>query len=223
MPPAAFHRPHPLVAILVVLSAVTLAASAADVDPAGPKAALKQFYEAMEAGDAKAVRAVFHTTTDDERTLADAFAAQLTAARALGEAAKAKFAATGDALSRGLPLRDEIAKLDPAAVTIEGDNATVKLPGQAKPLRLVKGGEGRWRISIADYAGVTPENLAAQTAVLRDMATVFNTVAADIAADKFPSATEAQRALQQKLQAVLFNTLTKHPPTTAKATTRPIP
>jgi hypothetical protein len=203
-------------------TACAAGAPAAAADPAGPKAALKQFYEAMEAGDPAAVRASFYTAGDDEKALADAFADQLTAARALGEAAKTKFAASGDALSKGLPLRDEIARLDSADVTVDGDNATIKLAGQARPLRLSKA-EGRWQILIADYAGATPANVAAQTAVLKDMAAALNAVAADITADKFPSATEAQRALQQKLQAVLFNSLTKHPPTTAAAPARPQP
>jgi hypothetical protein len=200
-----------LFAPLMLLSAVCLA----DGDSAGPGAAMKAFYRAMEAGDAAAVRAMFFTTTDAEKTLADADAAQLTAARALGEAAKDKFAATGDALSKGLPLRDEIAKLDSAEVTVDGDNATIKLPGQAKPLRLVKAA-GAWKISIADYAGATPANIEVQTAVLKDLAEVYTTIAAEISADKYPTAQDAQRALQQKLQAVMANTLHKHPPTTAK-------
>src|SRR4051794_12454864 len=77
----------------------------ADADPSTPKGALKAFYEALEAGDAAAVRASFHTGSDAERQLADANAAQLTAAKALGDAARAKFAAAGDTLSRGLPAR----------------------------------------------------------------------------------------------------------------------
>lgn len=187
----------------------------AEEDAAGPKTAMKSFYQAMEAGDARAVRALFFTADDAEKDLADADAAQLTAARALGEAVKKKFAATGDALSKGLPLHDQIAKLDSAEVFVEGDNATIKLPGQAKPLRLVKSG-GAWKISIADYAGATPANIAVQTAVLKDLAEVYSTIATEISADKYPTAQDAQRALQQKLQAVMANTLHKHPPTTTK-------
>jgi len=207
-----------LLRLLPLLTLLALSAAAAD-DP-GPKTVLKSFYQAMEAGDAPAVRALFHTTTDAEKELADADAAQLAAARSLGEAAKNKFAATGDALSKGMPLHDEIAKLDSAEVTIEGNTATLKLPGQPRPLRLIKS-ENRWKISIADYAGATPANIADQTAVLKDLAAVYTQTAADINADKFPSAQDAQRSLQQKLQAVVANTLHKHPPTTAKTTTQP--
>ncbi|HEY7117076.1 MAG TPA: hypothetical protein VH475_10840, partial [Tepidisphaeraceae bacterium] len=103
-----------------------------------PKTALTSFYQAMEAGDAAAVRASFHTSSDAEQQLADAVAAQLTAAKALGDAAKAKFAATGDSLSKGLPMREAIAQLDSAQVTVNGDHATVKLPNQSKPLTLIK-------------------------------------------------------------------------------------
>jgi hypothetical protein len=212
-----------LYALLILLLLPGAHMRAADIDPASPKGAMKSFYEAMEAGDAGAVRALFYTASDTEKALADAYAAQLTAAKMLGDAAKNKYGATGDALSKGMPVRDEIAKLDAAEVTIDGDNATLKLPGQPRPLRLVKF-DGRWRLSIADFAGATPENIAGQTAVIKEMAGVFTTVAADITADKFAGAPDAQRALQQKLGGVLFNTLQKHPPSTAPTTsTRPKP
>jgi hypothetical protein len=213
-----------LTCLVALFAPILLAAplQAADADANGPKAALKNFYLAMEAGDAASVRGLFHTDNDAEKELADADAAQLTAARALGEAAKNKFAATGDALSKGLPLRDEIARLDAAQVTIDGDAAAIKLAGQTKPLRMIKS-DGQWKLSIADYAGATPANIASQTAVLKDFTAVYSAVAADIAADKFPSAQDAQRALQQKVQTVLTNTLQKHPPTTAKTATQPKP
>jgi hypothetical protein len=212
----AFARNASALSLVLLMLATGVAAAAAEIDPNSPRGALKAFYEAMEAGDPTAVRASFHAASEADKALADAYVAQLTAARALGEATKAKFAVAGDALSKGLPLRDEIAKLDSAQETIKGENATVKVAGQANPVRLVKS-EGRWRISLADYAGDDP---VAQTAALKDMATVFQTIAADIQADKFASAADAQKALQQKLQAVLFNTLQKHPPTTGRATTR---
>src|SRR5215213_617304 len=89
-----------LVVGLIILVAQT---ALAESDPSTPKGALKAFYEALEAGDAAAVRASFQASSDAEKQLADAYAAQLTAAKALGDAARAKFAAAGDTLSRGLP------------------------------------------------------------------------------------------------------------------------
>jgi hypothetical protein len=192
----------------------------AETDPSTPKGALRGFYEALEAGDAAAVRASFYAATDAEKQLADAYAAQLTAAKALGDAAKAKFASAGDALSKGLPMRDEIARLDSATVKVDGTRATVRLAGQPRPLTMIQS-EGRWRLAVADYAGATaPESLANQTAVLNDMAGVFQSVADDISTEKFATAIEAQRALQKKLQGILFTALQKDPPTTG-ATTAP--
>jgi hypothetical protein len=186
---------------------------------------LKAFYEAMEAGDAAGVRASFHTASDGEKQLADAYAAQLTAAKALGDAARAKFAAAGDVLSKGLPVRDELARLDAAEVKIDGPRATVRLAGQARTLTMIQA-DGRWRIALGDYAGATTADaLATQAAVLGEMAGVFQSVADDIATDKFPTAPEAQRALQKKLQGVLFTALQKNPPATATApaATQPVP
>lgn len=210
-------------ALVFVLARPVLAES----DPSTPKGALRGFYQAMEAGDAAAVRACFYTATDAEKQLADAYAAQLTAAKGLGDAARAKFAAAGDALSKGLPVRDEIARLDAAEVKVDGTRATVRLPGQARPVTMVQS-EARWRLALADYAGATaPESLANQTAVLKDMAGVFQSVADDINADKFATATDAQRALQKKLQGILFTALQKNPPATqpaaATSATRPNP
>ena len=207
---------------LAILLVLTTAAPlfAADADISAPKTALKNFYQALEAGDAVAVRSLFHTTNDAEKALADADAAQLTAARALGEAAKAKYAATGDALSKGMPAREQIAKLDHAEITINGDIAEIKLPGQTKPLRMIKSNDD-WKVSIADYAGATPANIATQTQVLKELAAAYSQVAADINADKFPSGQDAQRALQQKLQTIIASGLQKTGPTTSKAATKP--
>jgi hypothetical protein len=208
----------------LVVGWIVLSAQAAPAasDPSTPKGALRVFYEALEAGDAAAVRASLHATSDAERQLADAYAAQLTAAKALGDAARAKFAAAGDTLSRGLPARDEIAAVDAAQVKIEGTRATVRLPGRAKPLTMTQA-DGRWRLSVADYAGAaTPDALASQAAVLNDMAGVFESVAADIAGDKFATAPDAQRALQKKLQGILFTSMQKNPPpTTGPSATQP--
>src|SRR5688572_23160211 len=136
---------HRHLAALMVAIVVSAAPSSGQTNPDTPKAALKAFYEAMEAGDATGVRASFHATNDAEKRLADAYAAQLTAAKALGDAARAKFAAAGDVLSKGLPVRDELARLDAAEVKVDGPRATVRLPGQARPLTLVEA-DGRWRI-----------------------------------------------------------------------------
>src|SRR2546429_50451 len=104
--------------LMVVMSFAALPVPAAEPDAGGPKAAMKAFYQALEAGDAVTIRASFDTKTNAERELADA-------------------------------------------------------------------------------------------------------VAADISADKFPTAQDAQRMLQQRLQAVLFNALQKNPPTTRPAATAP--
>jgi hypothetical protein len=201
--------------VLIVLAGV---ARAADEDPgAGPKAAMKALFEGIEAADAAAVRTQFNAATADEKALADAYADQITAAKALGEAAKTKFGATGDPLTKGMPMKDAIAQLEKADVSVTGNQATVKLPGQPRSVRLTKV-EGKWRVDLADYAGATPENIAGQTAVLKDMAQALRSIATDIAADKFISPADAQRALNQKLQGVLFNTLQKHPPTSRPAT-----
>ena len=206
--------PGRAVLVVLMLAVAGPIQRAAEVDSTTPAGALKSFYEALERSDAPAVRNLLHAATDAEKQLAEAFASQITAAKTLGDAASKKYGATGDALARGMPARDQIEELQSATVTTQGDTATLKFPRQEKSLRL-KNVAGIWKILVTDYAG---HDLPGQTAVMKEMAAAFNTVAADINADKLPTPQDAQRALQLKLQAVLFNTLTKHPP---PGTTRP--
>ncbi len=213
-----------IIPCILVLIPLTTAARADEAKPdvSGPRAAIKALFEAIEAADSAAVRAQFQATTPQEIALADAYAEQIAAAKAFGDIAKTKYGVNGDSLTKGTPMRDSIAKLEQAEILVTGDQATVKMPGQARSLRLAKV-DGRWRVVLSDYAGATPENIASQTAVLKEMGEVFRSVAADISADKFASTPDAQRALQQKLQAVIFNSLQKNPPTSRPATTQSIP
>lgn len=209
-----------LIRLIAILAVLLVGNARADIDPGSPQGGLKVFYEALAANDVAALRGSLDARNESEKQLADAFAAQIAAAKALGEALKTKFNNGGDALTKGMPVRDELAKLESAQVKLEGDAATIQLDANAKPLRMVRS-EGRWRVSILDYAGATPQSATVQAAVQRDMATAFNALAAEVLADKYATPPDAQRALQQKMQSVLFNTLKKHPPATTRATTRP--
>jgi len=216
-----FARLSAVPLVLALASLATAATAPAPPDATTPKGAMKSFYRALEIGDALAVRSLLSASNDREKQFADAFADFLVAARNLGLSVKGKFAASGDALSRGLPAREEMAAVGSAEIHTDGDAATVKLSGQAKPLKLTKSG-GTWRLDVASYAGVAPDAMPAQTATFKEMAGAFNTVAHDIDGDKFASAQDAQRALQQKLGAILFNTLQKNPPpATAPAAVAP--
>lgn len=209
-----------LIRLIAIFAVLLVGRAQAEIDPGSPQGGLKVFYEALAANDVAALRGALDAQNEPEKQLADAFAAQISAAKALGEALKTKFNNGGDALTKGMPVRDELAKLESAQVKIDGESATVQLGENARPLRMVRS-DGRWRVSIMDYAGATPQSVAVQAAVQKDMATAFNAIAADVMADKYATPQDAQRALQQKMQSVLFNTLKKHPPASTRSTTRP--
>lgn len=209
----------PMMRLALVLIFLCPTFGMADFDAGSPQAALKTFFEALAANDVEKIKDAFHAGNEQERQLANAFAAQIASAKKLGEALKSKFNSGGDALTRGMPVREQLARLETAQVKIEGESATIQLAQSARPLHLSRV-EGRWRISVSDFAGVTPQTAASHIAVQRDLAAAFDAFTADVLADKFATPQDAQRALQQKMQAVLFDTLKKNPPATTRASTR---
>lgn len=191
-----------------------------------PRDALKSLYLAIEAGNTADVRKLLAASNEADERLVDAFARQIVAARNFAEAMKLKFGETPgdiDALTRGISAREMIARLADAKQTVEGDRATLTVPGQKRPLNLVKS-SGRWQIIVQDFAGATPQDAALQAQVLLELAEVFQSVAADVNSEKLGNAQEAQKVLAQKLQLVIVNTLSKQPPATRPITqpaTRP--
>lgn len=199
--------------ILVVLLATPTRAQ--DVNLSSPKDAAKSLYRAVERGDEAAIRRTFYATTDAERELAGAYATMIVATKRLADVAQKKYGGAADAFAQGAVTEDDVKKIDAAEVKPQGpDRATIALPLAPRPISLRRG-EGGWQIVISDFAGGAPERINAQIAMTREIATVATEVADAIDSDKYPTAQEAEQAVQQRMNEVMTKAVRANPPTTA--------
>jgi hypothetical protein len=72
----------------------------------------------------------------------------------------------------------------------------------------------RWLLDVADYAGLPEDaptaDAADQVNLIRGVATALNDAADEIVAQKYPTAVDAENAIQQKLRAVVSRTYRAH-------------
>lgn len=191
-----------------------------------PKAAVQTMFAAVEMADGSALRDSFFASTQAERDLVTAYAELIVAARHLRDAARDKFAADNAAAPNpalirdgsvpGAPGPEDQPQLDNAQVQIDGDVATVQLPNQPKPIKLRRT-DNLWRIDLADYAAVQPDQLGEQTEVNHGLATALEDTTDEINAGRYASAQEAESAVQQKIHSVIAPQL-KNLATTAPTT-----
>src|SRR3954463_10460999 len=98
-------RPSPF--ILSLLTLLTAAPALAAVDLSSPKSAAKSFYEAVNNGDANALRDCLLIEGKDQEQLAAAFSDVILAGKRLADAAHEKFSGSSDKLAAGaLPRED---------------------------------------------------------------------------------------------------------------------
>jgi hypothetical protein len=197
-------------------------ARAQEVDLSSPKAAARSLYQAVDRSDAQAIREVLHTETDQQRQLADAFAEFLVSSKRLAETAKAKYGAAADPFVQGAVAAEDIARIESAEVQEESPGvASIALPGMLKASRFRRGEDGKWRLIITDFAGAAPERIQSQIAMTRDLTGVFDEVSESIQAGRYPTADDAEAALQDRTNNVMMRALRAATrPATAPATTR---
>jgi hypothetical protein len=74
--------------------------------------------------------------------------------------------------------------------------------------------DDRWLLDVGDYAGLPddapPADAADQANLIRGVATALNDAADEIIAEKYPTAGDAENAIQQKLRAVVSRTYRAH-------------
>jgi hypothetical protein len=190
-----------------------------------PRGAAESFLRAVDAADAATVRQAMLAQTPEQAQLADAFAALIAAGRRVGDAARSRWGdqvalpgrpsvmpATQPADANNAPShtrRGDQISLAAAQVNIDGDRASVTPPGDAKAMRFCRV-DNRWLLDVDDYAGL-PEGAPAadaadQVNLIRGVATALNDAADEIIAEKYPTAADAENAIQQKLRAVVSRT-----------------
>jgi len=155
-----------------------------------PKAVALAFAASLDKGDADVVRGLVAGGADRARWV-EAAVGLAQALKRLDEAATARFGEAGRAVSQGqLHLVQSLKALEQAKEKVEGDEATLALPGDARPLRLTRGGSGgRWQLVVPGDGDV-----AGQAALYGRLARAADATAREIATGGFADAGAAARA-----------------------------
>jgi hypothetical protein len=115
--------------------------------PPAPKAVAIAFVAALDKGDAATAKSLL-PADETHAAWVDASIALSTGLKKLDAAAAAKFNEAGKVVSQNqLHLTDSFKSLDQAQEKIEGDTATLTIPGQTQPLRLNRVG-GKWLLLV---------------------------------------------------------------------------
>ncbi len=171
---------------------------AASPDLSSPTAAAKSVYQATEAQDAEALRAILYAQTAEERELRDGFVNVVLAGRALADAAKAKFGNAAGPLGVKMMGQQELADIDHAEVKIEGDQATLTVPNSPTPVRF-KHVNNQWQLMIANTPDAAAgSDAAAQLAVIKSITEAITDISQQIKDGRFATPHEAQVALSRR-------------------------
>jgi hypothetical protein len=211
------HRRRSSLTILAVLLLVGLSAAgdtpaptappatAPAAPPPSPKAVALAFTAAIEKGDAPAAKALLPSDDGDDGRArwVDATVALTAGLKKLDAAALARFGDGGRGVSQNqLHLGDAAKSIEQAQEKIDGDTATLILPGQSKPLVSLKKVDGKWRLLAGPAsAAEIPEQLALCQRLLQAAARTADEVTAgahptaDFAAKVF-----AARVLEARLK-----------------------
>jgi hypothetical protein len=203
---------RPIIGIALILLTIHVAADGA---LNSPKEAAQALYQAMQNADSEAVQKIFYMPTEADRQLGTALADLLVAGKKLAEAAKAQYGADGEAIGAGPVGMEQLTRLQQADEKINGDEATLTVPGQAKPVQFHHSDAG-WQLELADFSGGTVDSQPHQIVLLQNVARALSDSAADINAGKYPTPQQAQSAIQTRLTRVMIRAATQ--PTTAATT-----
>lgn len=158
-----------------------------------PKAVALAFVTSLEKGDATVARAL--VPGEEQVPWADASLELAAAMKRLDEAAVARFGDAGRTVSQGqLHLADSLKAIAQAQEKIEGEAATLTLPGNARPVRLVRVA-GTWRVAGPASAAEARE----QVALYERLARAADLTAAEIADGGYADAAAAARGFAQRV------------------------
>jgi len=168
------------------------------VAPPAPKAVALAFAAALEKGDAATAKSLLAPDeTGNRGQWVDATIALSAALRKLDAAAVAKFGESTKSISQDqLHLGASLKSIEQAQEKIDGDAATLTLPGQPHPLlRLRKVDGGQWRLE----AGPAPETAREQLALYARLLKAATKTTDEIAVGDYASAESAARVFAARV------------------------
>lgn len=181
--------------IAPLLVAAALAAAGPPDPGAPPRAAVRQYLEALVRGDAAAALALVVDPSDMDRAVVRAQAAGAEALGRLEKVSTSRFGARGD-LGVAAQHRRLLAAVARAPVEVDGDRAVLRPEGE-KSFRLRRAGGG-WRIE-SPAERLTGADQEAIEQALKRTETAAQDVAERIRARAVRSAEEAREALRRAL------------------------
>ncbi len=183
----------PLLAALMLIGCSD-SDSSGKPDFSTPKKAAMTLAQALEAGDAAAIKSA---SVGADPQVIDALAASMSAHRALADAATAKFgpAAKGFDNDRGT-LHDFAKRLADADITINGDTAAITINGATTPSLKLKKVDAEWKTDLSE---LQPEMAPS----MQKMAQITQQLATEISAGKYATIQAADEARMQKIKAAL--------------------
>ena len=138
-------------AVIALLGLVAIATTGCGPKEAStPKEAAKLMAEAIENGDKDQYLAQFDATEDEKKLIG----AQFDMTQAMLKFHKKMKDAYGDEYEGDMDINTD--EVDKADVKIDGDKATLKMPGQSGGMDLVKK-DGAWKIDVGEKIAQNPE------------------------------------------------------------------
>jgi hypothetical protein len=161
----------------------------------GPKAVALAFAGSIEKGDAATARGLVPGDEAHARWV-EAAAALSVALKKLDAAAAARFGDAGKAVSRNqLHLTDAAKSLEQAQEKVDGDSATLTVPGRAEPLVLKKV-EGKWQLQVGPAAAGEAES---QLALYARLTRAAQRTAEELAAGTYATAEQAAKVFAARV------------------------
>jgi hypothetical protein len=147
---------------------------------------------ALAKPDPAAAKAIFAPTDKDAPKWVDGTLSLITSLKRLDQAAATRFGEAGNVISQQqLHFLDAPARLAQAQEKIEGDTATLTLPGASHPLMRLKRENGAWRPVVQSL--VDGQDLTATLALHRRLVHATDRTTDEIATGVYPTPDTAAR------------------------------
>jgi hypothetical protein len=168
-----------------------------------PKAALKSFAVALDAGDAATLHYLLDATNPTEQKIAGSTVDMAVALADLNHALVSKFGpeqaktVVGDSAGQ---LQQSLAAITAASEKVTGDTAVVSISPTTQGTMTLRKVEGAWKISLAEQAkGLTPQQVDQVVAMVSTELKQLKEMTAEVKAGKFATAADAAGALHEKM------------------------
>ena len=197
-------------------------------DQSSPKAALKSFARALEAGNKQAIMRLLVADSPQDKKLADAASDLAEATAHLREAAVKTF---GPEMSRALGNEpggadEAVKRIDQSDEKIDGDKGTVKpKENEGPPLIMVKR-DGKWMLPMNELSkDVEPADLEKNLSDMGRQIKLLRDLSDEVAAGKYKTAIDARQALDKRIMQASMPQIATAPSasTTAPTSSAPSP